>query len=347
MAVKAKKLNSGNYRCQVYDYTDLTGKKHYRSFTSKDKKEAEKKANDYISNKENPYMKIINTDLSEISVQQAIDDYINLKRDVLSPSTIKSYIQMKSRFNGLKKFNLNELNNIILQRWITSLTRLNLNPKTIKNTYSLLISSIHMYDKSKVYDVTLPVKRKASLYTPNDSDIRMLLDGCSGTDLEIAILLAAFGPMRRGEIAAVTYGDISGNCISVNKAYAINEFNQWVLKPPKTYNSNRVIEFPDKVMDRIRIKHGAPEHEILKMNPNVISHNFIRLRNRLGLYDVRFHDLRHYAASILHAIGIPDKYIMERGGWQSDYTMKRVYQNTIDSESKKMTMKINNYFSEI
>jgi hypothetical protein len=29
----AKKLPSGSWRCRVYDYTDDTGKKIYRSFT--------------------------------------------------------------------------------------------------------------------------------------------------------------------------------------------------------------------------------------------------------------------------------------------------------------------------
>ena len=30
----AKKLPSGSWRCLVYDYTDTSGKRHYKSFTS-------------------------------------------------------------------------------------------------------------------------------------------------------------------------------------------------------------------------------------------------------------------------------------------------------------------------
>ena len=41
MAKKGKnKLPSGNSRIQVYDYTDVDGKKHYKSFTAPTKKEA-------------------------------------------------------------------------------------------------------------------------------------------------------------------------------------------------------------------------------------------------------------------------------------------------------------------
>ncbi len=37
----AKKLPSGKYRCLIYDYTDQSGKRHYKSFTAKTKKDAE------------------------------------------------------------------------------------------------------------------------------------------------------------------------------------------------------------------------------------------------------------------------------------------------------------------
>ncbi len=32
----------------------------------------------------------------------------------------------------------------------------------------------------------------------------------------------------------------------------------------------------------------------------------------------------------MHAIGIPDQYIMARGGWGSDKVLKAIYRGTID-----------------
>lgn len=40
----AKKLPSGSWRCQVYDYTDENGKRHYKSFTSTDQSAKGKRA---------------------------------------------------------------------------------------------------------------------------------------------------------------------------------------------------------------------------------------------------------------------------------------------------------------
>lgn len=45
---------------------------------------------------------------------------------------------------------------------------------------------------------------------------------------------------------------------------------------------------------------------------------------KLDIPHFRFHDLRYYSASIMHAIGVPDVYIMERGGWSSDKTLKKI-----------------------
>lgn len=57
---------------------------------------------------------------------------------------------------------------------------------------------------------------------------------------------------------------------------------------------------------------------------------------RSGVPPFRFHDLRHYCASIQHALGIPDAYIMQRGGWQSDAILKDVYRHTMDDKQQAM-----------
>lgn len=49
---------------------------------------------------------------------------------------------------------------------------------------------------------------------------------------------------------------------------------------------------------------------------------------------------------MMHAIGVPDQYIMQRGGWATDGVMKKVYRDTIDEQTIKMNQKINQHFSE-
>lgn len=85
----ARKLPSGSWRIRVYDYTDESGKAHYRSFTSKDptlkgKRKCEADAAAWAIEKE--------THANEsITFGQGIDQYIASRENVLSPRTIMDY----------------------------------------------------------------------------------------------------------------------------------------------------------------------------------------------------------------------------------------------------------------
>ena len=69
----AKKLPSGSWRCQVYDYTDDNGKRHYESFTSDIKKDAEFMAAQFAMEKEQ------RRHMSSSSLRNAIDVYMHFQ----------------------------------------------------------------------------------------------------------------------------------------------------------------------------------------------------------------------------------------------------------------------------
>lgn len=119
--------------------------------------------------------------------------------------------------------------------------------------------------------------------------------------------------------------------------------NGWVIKYPKTTEGARDIVFPDSVIQRIRQKEGR----LVDTNPDALTNRFQRAIHRVGTRIYRFHDLRHYSASIMHAIGIPDVYILERGGWSSEHVMKAVYRNSINSEKQKQTANILAHFDKV
>ena len=68
---------------------------------------------------------------------------------------------------------------------------------------------------------------------------------------------------------------------------------------------------------------------------------------RAGIPHFRFHDLRHYCASVQHALGVPDAYIMQRGGWGNDRVLKEVYRHTLKDKVSEMDDKANNYFESM
>lgn len=333
----ATQLPSGSWRVQVYLCKDPDGKRHYKSFTAPTANEAEYAALEWKLGKHSGSP-------AAITVYESITRYIESKNNVLSPSTVRSYYGLqKNYFNGVfGGVKLCKLTSTTTQIWISDISSRH-SPKTVRNAHALLTSALDMFAPDLRLKTTLPAKKRPELYTPSDDDIVRILNHVNGRELEIAILLAAFGPMRRGEICALTSNDIKGNAIDVNKSVVLGVDKQWHVKQPKTYGSYRQIEYPDFVIDKIKAIDG----QIIKATPSQITNRFNRAIIFARLPHFRFHDLRHYSASIMHAIGVPDQYILQRGGWKSDNVMKTVYRNAIDTESIKQTQKIIKHFEDM
>lgn len=331
-----RKLPSGMYRCQVYDYTDENGKRHYRSFTDPNKKICQLMAADFAANKKRRSQ-------GNLTVSEAIEEYVKVKEKVLSPATIRGYkVMQRNHFKYIDHIQIRSLTNEDVQRWVNSLTK-RLSRKSVSNAYGLLVAVVGMFAPEIRFKVKLPQREQPDLYVPSDSDIKELLRMIAGTELEKAVLLAAFGPLRRGEICALTSDDIKGNMITVRKSMVRDSENKWIIKEPKTFSSYRTVHMPDFVMEKIRDIKGP----IISVKPDTLTMQFERIFKDSNIPKFRFHDLRHYSASIMHAIGIPDQYIMQRGGWSTDGIMKAVYRNTIDEQTVRMNAKINQYFNDI
>lgn len=334
---KKNQLPSGSYRVQVYSHTDADGKRHYKSFTAKSKSAARAMANDWLAKRNDDVVTP-----ETITVYDAISKYIDVKKGVLSPATIREYQGTQKRyFRGpLGSMQLGDVRSQDVQLWISELAG-KLSPKTVRNAYGLLEPTLEMFAPDRRIRVTLPPRKKPDLYCPNDEDIKKLLSYIKNEDIKTAVLLAAFGPLRRSEICALTNKDIAGNTVKITKAMVLGPDNTWIIKDhPKSYGGYREIELPDFIIQRISRTKGR----IVPLTPGQVSEYFRNLMESSDLPHFRFHDLRHYAASIMHAIGVPDQYIMQRGGWSSDNVMKTVYRNVIDLEKEKQNKKINAHF---
>lgn len=55
----------------------------------------------------------------------------------------------------------------------------------------------------------------------------------------------------------------------------------------------------------------------------------------------RFHDLRHYNASLMLALSVPDKYAMERLGQATPGMIKAVYQHIMSDKREEVNEVVN------
>ena len=342
----AKKLPSGSWRARVYSHTDENGKKIYMSFTASTKTQAESLASKWSNNNQRSSGTVK-------TVKQCIEQYITVKTGALSPGTIRAYRNLQKKYyKELENIDIHKLSNADVQTMVNNLKG-GLSDKSIENIVKFFTAVITYYDEDIHFKITLPQKEiiddistVENRSAPGNDDV-MLLFKMASKWMQKCIALAAFSGMRRGEIAALQYKDIlkDRNKIFVHKAFIMDENNKWVLKPPKTEGSIRLVNVPKEVIELLG--DGDPEDFIIRYNPNTISKMFIKLKNRMGV-DITFHDLRHYYASIGAVLGIPDVVLADFGGWtHNSPVMKDIYQDKITDIAEGYSKKMNNYFSNL
>ena len=331
-----KKLPSGNWNILVFSHVDENGKRKYVSFTAPTKTEVNRLAAEFQDNRTK------DSRPQDIIISDVISKYIQSKEDVWSPKTLREHEGYIKYYKPIGNIKLGSLDKQDLQNFVNDLST-HLAPKTVRNIYGLLISAIRMFS-DRNFNVTLPPKAVVERNIPTDKEVSLLISKANPT-LKLAIILGSQG-LRRGEIASLKYKDIlrDFNAIYIHSDMVLDKHGNWVYKAiPKTQASVRRVVLSKEIIDMLG--EGDDEDYIIGVKPSTITSDFINLRNKLGL-KCRFHDLRHYSASILHAIGVPDVYIQERNGLGSDKVLKEIYRNTLSDRSAHFSAIANDYFSK-
>lgn len=325
---------------------DAEGKYKYKRFTGygdtpkQAQKDAEAIANEWIVLHKGELKR------GYMTLYEAMTKYIDAKENVLSPSTIRGYENIKkNHLQSLMEKDINNLTQIEIQIAINE-EAAESNPKSVRNVSGLLSAVLGMFRPDFRYNITLPQKIKHEIDVPDNDQVAEILKSVKEKDPEMfkAIILAAFGSLRRSEICALTVDDIVDGRVIIDKAMIPNKNHKFVVKPtPKTDKSNRAVKMPPESLPFLVSSDGV---RIVSISPASVTSRFRTISKRVNLDGFTFHGLRHYQASVLHAMGVPDLYIMQRGGWSTDTTLKRVYQHTINKEQVKAENKICDYFSE-
>lgn len=272
------------------------------------------------------------------SFEHSCNKYIEIKSNVLSPSTIRGYRTIiRSLSESFRKTPTASMTQELIQVEVNNYA-LDHSPKSTRNLHGFISAVLAVYRPRLNISTTLPQKRKFEPYTPSEDDIQRILTEVSGTKYEAAYRLGCYG-MRRGEICAITAADLSGNILRINKSLVYTDDAEWIIKPfPKTTESERKIYIDDNLADLIR-SQGYAYNE----NPERLSKHLKVVCRDLDIPEFRFHDLRAFYATLAHSSGIPDKYIMAHGGWSSANIMDRVYKRAFSDKQMEHDKNLGNF----
>ena len=248
--MKIEKLPSGSYRIRKM----YKGKTYTITFSDKPTQKEAIQAMALELDK-------VQIKYKSMTFQNAADTYIESKRNVLSPSTIRGYsIIMRQLPESFLEKNIHDITALDVQTEINRISK-DHSPKTVRNHHGFISAVLGVFCPNLKLTTTLPQKLKNEPYIPSDEDVRRILDYAKGTDYEIPLILACYG-LRRSEICALTPEDIKEDMITINKALVQNENREWITKATKTTCSTRDVIIPIDIADKFRyqgyVYHGAP-----------------------------------------------------------------------------------------
>lgn len=259
-----------------------------------------------------------------ISVGEAIDIYIENRRNVISPSTLVGYKSAReNRFTDIMNKPISSIKD--WQQVINNEAK-RCSPKTLKNAWGLIRPALEAQGV-EIPKVTMPqIVRKDPVFL-SPEQIRVFVDAVKGTPVEIAALLGLHS-LRRSEIAALDWSNVDLEKRTIKVSGAIVPGENWTLveKPTnKNQSSARIIPImiPElyEALKAVKNKNGKVVTCYISTVYDWV--NDICKANNLPKLGV--HGLRHSFASLAYHVNMSEQAAMQIGGWSDYATMRKIY----------------------
>lgn len=266
----------------------------------------------------------------------------------------------------LGKVKLVELTREDVQHFINSLAlgigiEEPLSPKSIKNVHGVLHKSFEValhnryITENPATDSDLPKCAKPEIHPLNTHQLRLFLDAIKGHSKESLFITAVLTGCREGELMGLTW-----DCINFDSG-SIYIYRQLVKrkKPDGGYyyefgtlkNSKPRTLFPAPiVMEILKRVRRSQRSSFVFINTegehythSAIYNSFKKIMNKLGISNVRFHDLRHTYAVMSIQAGIDIKTLQYNMGHHSAAFTLDVYGHCNDEMKRSSSIKMQQY----
>ena len=320
--MKAQKLPSGSWRVRIM----IDGKS--MSFTADTEDEAIYQAMAYKTGRERKQKP------KEKTVKQCVQEYIESKENILSPSSIRGYyIILRNSLNFIDNIKIKELNEKHLQQWV-NLNSEKYEPKSIKSQFGLVTAALRQEKVMLDFKSILLPRIEAK-------------EPVEGTSVELAVTIAVELGLRQSEIAGLKWSDYNGHELYIHAAKVPDKNSKYIFKDTlKSKASKRKLEVKGILKERLDRAERKNEF-ISPMLPSSVLRKFQQLCEKNGLPCYTMHAERHANASEMLVMGIPDKYAMKRLGQSSPNMIKNVYQHLFEDKEKEYSQALSDRFKNL
>lgn len=362
-----KKDGKTKYRVRIH-CTDSNGKTRQVERTAYGLDEAKQIEREllYSIKKEAPAEKIV--------LEELYNQYISAKKHEIRESSLEKTKQILT--NHIKPYlfdiKINKLTVPVLQEWKQQIEAKGLSITMRKNIYGEFRALLNFAVKMEYlqhnpllkvgnFKAPLETHKEMQFYTPEEfkkyiSSARSIAEKTNElTDWNYYVFfnIAFFTGMRKGEIHALTWNDISDNEIRITKSLSQKLKGEDRITPPKNKSSIRVIQIPkpllavlDEHYNRCKIMPRFSDDYIICGGTTPLRDTSLDNANRTfatqaDVKHIRIHDFRHSHASLLANNGINIQEIARRLG-HSDISMTlKTYSHLYPKESERALKVLN------
>lgn len=217
--------------------------------------------------------------------------------------------------------------------------------------------------------VTPPRREHYEIQPLSIEQVQQFLKALPGNPLEMLFLLALGTGMRQGEIMALKWQDIDlvRGILQVRRvlthvAIRLRKEGEpsYIETEPKTRSGRRCLMLPEVVLQALIVhKEKQAQHSReagrywqhhdyvfctklgTHLTPTHVVTTFKSLLKKAGLPVIRFHDLRHTAATTLLALGVNPKIVQEMLGHTEIGMTLDIYSHVLPTMQKEAMHKLN------
>src|SRR3954452_15559666 len=192
-----------------------------------------------------------------------------------------------------------------------------------------------------------PKKRGRSLTV---AQAKAVLEAAGGDRLEALYVPGLLMGLRPGELLALPWTGIDWKSERLRVSQSLKrEHNKLVIGEPKTLRSRRTLDVPQLVIEvlkrhlerqdkeRVAAAHAWVETGLVftttlgtPIDPSNLRREFAKLTRKAGIGHWHPHELRHSAASLLSAAGVPIEQISDVLGHEGPRTTAAVYRHLVN-----------------
>lgn len=192
--------------------------------------------------------------------------------------------------------------------------------------------------------VKVPRPQRAEREALSVEGAKTLLKAAEGDRLHALYVVVLLLGLRRSEVTGLYWRDVDLAAGTLTVRQTLHRTGDGlVFLPPKTQRSRRTVPLPPAVSDALdrhrsrqkdeRAAHGSwPDSDLVfttprgtPVEPRNLSRMFGELADRAGIGQVRLHELRHTCVSLLLALGVHPRVVMEIVGHSAIEMTMNVY----------------------